>query len=92
LPAGTPRVHILLAAFGSVLCLGATATPRALPLTALVLGFLVGVAQPLRAAAIQRLAGDAIRARAASAASACDMAVSTIVLPLAGLWRTRRRL
>ena len=63
-----------------------------MPLIALVLGFLVGVAQPLRAAAIQRLAGDGIRARAASAASACDMAISMIVLPLVGLWRSRRRL
>jgi hypothetical protein len=29
---------------------------------------------------------------AASAASACDMAVSTIVLPLAGIWGSRRRM
>ena len=63
-----------------------------LPLVALVLAFLSGVAQPLRAAVIQRLASDSIRARAVSAAMACDMAVSTIVLPLAGFWRSHRRL
>ena len=65
--------------------------PAALAIVAPVLALLLGVAQPLRAAAIQRLASDGIRARAASAASACDVAVSTIVLPLAGLWRSRRR-
>ena len=91
LPAGTARHQIQLAAFGSILLMSALATPVVLPLVALTLAFLVGVALPLRAAAIQRLAGDSIRARAASAASACDMAVSTIVLPLAGLWRSRRR-
>ena len=86
-----PRVQIQLAAFGSILFVGAVAMPAALTPVALVLALLAGVAQPLRAAAIQRLASDRIRARAASAASACDMAVSTIVLPLAGLWRSRRR-
>jgi hypothetical protein len=83
LPPARPRDQIRLAAFGSILLMIAMALPATLPLIALALGFLVGVAQPLRAAAIQRLAADSIRARAASAASACDMAVSTIVLP----WR-----
>ncbi len=46
--------------------------------------FATGVTHPIRAAAIQRLATDGMRARAASAASACDMALSTIVLLLAG--------
>jgi len=91
LPSATPNVQIQLAAFGAMLLMSAVAMPAALPPVALVLAFLAGVAQPLRAAAIQRLAADSIRARAASAASACDMAVSTIVLPLAGLWRSRRR-
>jgi hypothetical protein len=36
------------------------------------------------------MAPDDARARIASAASACDMAVSTIALPLAGFWRQRR--
>jgi MFS family permease len=91
LPSTTPRAQIQLAGFGSILFISAVAVPAALPLVALALAFLVGVAQPLRAAAIQRLAADSMRARAASAASACDMAVSTLVLPLAGLWRSRRR-
>lgn len=92
LPPATPRDQIQLTAFGSILFMSAVAMPTILPLVAPGLAFLLGVAQPLRAAAIQRLAADSIRARAASAASACDMAVSTIVLPLAGLWRSRRRL
>jgi MFS family permease len=90
LPPATPRDQIHLAVLGSFLCMTAVAAPTTLPLVALALAFLLGVAQPLRAAAIQRLAADSIRARAASAARACDMAVSTIVLPLAGLWRSRR--
>jgi MFS family permease len=91
LPPATDRHHIWLAAFGSFLCMIALAMPAILLLVALALAFLVGVAEPLRAAAIQRLAADNIRARAASAASACDMAVTTVVLPLAGLWRSPRR-
>jgi hypothetical protein len=80
-----------LAVLGSILFVNAVVIPVTLPLLVLALAFLSGVAQPLRAAAVQRLAADTIRARAASAASACDMAVSTILLPLAGLWRSRRR-
>jgi MFS family permease len=86
-----PRVQIQLAAFGSILFVGAVALPATLTIVAVVLAVLLGVAQPLRAAAIQRLASDGIRARAASAASASDMAISTLVLPLAGLWRSRQR-
>ena len=69
--------QIQLAVFGSILFISAVALPGTLPLVALALAFLSGVAQPLRAAAIQRLAADRVRARAASAASACDMAVRT---------------
>jgi hypothetical protein len=91
-PAAAPRDHVLLAALGFLLLIGGVAMPAWLPAIALALGFLLGLAQPLRAASIQRVAGDGIRARAASAASACDMAVSTIVLPITGAWRSRRRL
>ena len=91
LPRATRRAQIHLAALGLILSLSAVAIPATLPLVALALAFLVGLAQPLRAAAIQRLAADEGRARAASAASACDMAVRTIVLPLAGLWSSRWR-
>jgi MFS family permease len=94
LPPTTSRNGVRLVAPGLLLCAVAAAMPAAaLPLAALVLAFLMGIAEPLRAAAIQRLASDSIRARAASAASACDMAVNIVVLPLAGLWRSggRRR-
>jgi hypothetical protein len=84
--------QIRLAALGALILAIAAMKPATLPLVATALAFLLGVLYPLRAAAIQRLATDDIRARAASAASACDMAVSTLVLPLAGIWRSRRRL
>jgi hypothetical protein len=91
LPTATLRHQIQLVGFGSMLSIGAMIVPASLPLVAIALAFLLGVAQPLRAAMIQRLAADSMRARAASAASACDMAISTIVLPIAGLWRSHRR-
>ena len=90
LPAGTTRGHIQLVVLGLFLLIIAVAMPATLPLVALVLAFLFGVARPLRAAAIQRFAADHIRARAASVASACDMAIRTMLLPLAGVWRSRR--
>ncbi len=86
-----PRHHLQLVVLGSMVCLVAAVIPATLPLIAFLLAFLTGVAEPLRSAAIQRLASDSIRARAASAAGACDMAVSLIMLPLAGLWRSRHR-
>jgi hypothetical protein len=55
-----------------------------------VLSFLLGVMHPLRAAAIQRLARDEMRARAASVASACDKVCDTVALVLAGQWRRPR--
>jgi hypothetical protein len=91
LPPAASRDQVKLAAFGLVLAVSAVAIPSSVPLVALGLAFLSGAARPLRAAAIQRMAADGIRARAASVASACDMAVSTILLPMAGLWRGRRR-
>jgi hypothetical protein len=51
----------------------------------LALAFLTGVAEPLRASAIQRIAADATRARAASLASASDMVFMTIALPLTAI-------
>lgn len=91
LPPATARVPVLLAAAGTLLLTSCLVVPATLPLNALALAFLFGLAQPLRAAAIQRLAEDGIRARAASAASAGDMAVSTVFLLFAGAWRGRRR-
>jgi hypothetical protein len=69
---------------------GLAVRPLLLP-SALVLSLLDGLALPLRSVAIQRLANDAVRARAASLASACDMALKTIALPLAGSLRGRLR-
>jgi uncharacterized membrane protein SpoIIM required for sporulation len=65
--------------------------PAALIPATIALSFATGVLHPLRAAAIQRMASDSIRARAASAASACDMALSTIFLLLAGGFLSRKR-
>ncbi|MGB2713062.1 MAG: MFS transporter [Vicinamibacterales bacterium] len=90
LPLATLRDQVKVTALGGIFVITAIAWPPSLPVGAVILGFLLGIAQPLRAAAIQRLASDDIRARAASAASACDMAISVLVLPLAGLGRSRR--
>ena len=91
LPAAGARVQLVAAALGSVLVLLAVTIPATLVPVTIALSFSTGLLHPLRAAAIQRLASDGIRARAASAASACDMALSTILLLLAGSFLTRRR-
>ena len=46
---------------------------------------LLGIAEPLRSAAIQRMSADDVRARAASLASALDKAIATIALVVAGV-------
>jgi hypothetical protein len=89
LPNVTLRHQVHLATVGGIL-LAIGVTTSALPIVALALSFLAGVSEPLRAAALQRLAADDMRARAASAASACDMAITSMMLPIAGLWRGRR--
>ena len=71
----------------SVLMLVSPATSHGVTLA---LSFVVGLAEPLRDAAVQRLAKDDVRARAASLASMCDKAFMTAALPLAGVWRRRR--
>jgi MFS family permease len=65
--------------------------PSGVGWAALLLAGLNGAAYASRAAAIQAVATDEIRARAASLASACDMAISSLTLPVAGLIRARRR-
>jgi len=90
-PAAGARLQTLLALSGALVFGAAMAIPSMLELAAAPLAFLFGLAHPLRAAAIQRLARDDARARVASVASACTMAAQTIALPLAGLWRNRRR-
>jgi MFS family permease len=84
------RPSWLLVASGAVLAAMIVGPSLVLP-AALVLTALEGAVYPARAAVIQALATDAVRARAASLASACDMAISSITLPLTGLLRARHR-
>ena len=90
LPAVGVRGQTTLAAAGLTAVVIVAKLPDLLVAVAIALSFLAGVSGPLRAAAIQRLAADDARARAASFASACDMVLSTVTLPLAGLARRRR--
>jgi hypothetical protein len=86
------RGQWMLAAVGAAAGLMAVAIPSTLLMAAIALSFLVGLAHPIRAALLQRLAHDDARARMASAASACDMVCSAVALLLAGGWsRTARR-
>jgi MFS family permease len=90
LPATGVRVQLAFAAVGSALVITALMFPAALVPATIALSFGTGVLHPLRAAAIQRIATDNVRARAASVASACDMALSTLFLLLAGTWLARK--
>jgi MFS family permease len=89
MPAAGARGQLLLAMAGAVLVALAFAAPATFNAAVVGLSFLEGVGEPLRAAAIQQAARDGIRARAASAANACDMLFSLIALPLAGFWVKR---
>jgi len=91
LPSVGPRTQIALAATGATLALVAFMFPASLIPVVVALAFATGVSHPLRAAAIQRMASDGVRARAASLASACDMAFSTVGLLITGRWLARRR-
>jgi hypothetical protein len=89
-PATSARVQLAAAAAGALLVATALAIPAVLVPATITLSFGTGVLHPLRAAAIQRMASDGVRARAASAASACDMALSTLFLLFAGGVLARR--
>lgn len=89
-PAGV-RTQVALAATGAILAGVALTSPALVAPIVIALSFATGVSHPLRAATIQRMATDGMRARAASAANACDMAFSTIVLLLAGTMLAGRR-
>jgi hypothetical protein len=89
-PAVGLRGQATLAASGLAAAVIVAQLPDLLVAVAIALSFLAGLSGPLRAAAVQRLAADDTRARAASLASACDMVLSTVTLPLAGLARRRR--
>jgi MFS family permease len=91
LPQLRPGRQMPFTMIGGILLFTAALSSQILATAAVGLAFLAGLLEPLRAAAIQRLASDDIRARAASAASACDMTLTAILLPLAGMWRTRRQ-
>ena len=84
LPAVGVRAQIALAAAGAIIAGVALTWPVTLVPSIVALAFATGVTHPIRATAIQRLATDGMRARAASAANACDMALSTIALLIAG--------
>jgi hypothetical protein len=84
-------IQVAIGLFGALTLLTGLAVRPLLVPSAIVLSLLDGLALPLRSVAIQRLANDAVRARAASLASACDMALKTIALPLAGSWVGRLR-
>jgi hypothetical protein len=90
LPASV-RSQMVLATFGAAATVAALALPAAFLPAVVALSFLMGIAHPLRAAAIQRLAADHVRARAASIASACDRALVTVALVCAGSLPKRGR-
>jgi hypothetical protein len=83
-------VQVVLATFGAAAAVVAVVVPPAFLTTVVTLAFLMGASQPLRAVAIQRLAADHVRARAASIASACDKACVTLALIVAGSLPRRR--
>jgi len=84
------RTHVLLAGLGVAAGGAAIAFPFTFQLSIVALSFLTGLMFPLRAAAIQRVAADHVRARAASFASACDKVLTTVALLLAGAAPRRR--
>ena len=79
------RLQLLLATLGIGAAGAALVFHRAFQPAIVALSFLIGLMFPLRAAAIQRVAADGVRARAASLASACDKVLATVVLLLAGV-------
>ena len=84
------RLHLLLLACGAAVFAASRVAPAGAAAAAVVLAFLPGLIYPLRATALQRVAGDGVRARIASLASACDMACSTLGLLAAGAISARR--
>jgi MFS family permease len=91
LPAVGLRAQMALAAVGSIVAGIALTIPSALVPATIALSFATGVSHPLRATEIQRLASDGMRARAASVANACDMALSTLLLLVTGSWLHRKK-
>ncbi len=75
---------MVLGGLGAAVAIAGLALPAMFVPALVALSCLEGVVEPLRAAAIQRVAADHVRARAASVASACDKAAATIALVVAG--------
>jgi MFS family permease len=86
----TSRAPIVLIALGAGALALMAVVPAAFLPCVVVLSLLLGVAQPLRAAAIQRLAADDARAQMASVAHACDMVAMLVALPVVGIWQKSR--
>jgi hypothetical protein len=84
LPEVGVRAQAALAVLGACVASAAWMWPPAMVPATIALSFATGASHPLRAATVQRLASDDMRARAASAANAVDMALSTIGLLIAG--------
>jgi hypothetical protein len=85
------RLHQLILATGVAVFAASLMFPAGTAAAAVALAFLPGLIHPLRAIALQRAAGDGVRARIASFASACDMACTTLGLLAAGALSTRRK-
>jgi hypothetical protein len=81
---GTGR-QIVLTVIGAAIASAAFVQSSIFTGAVFALAFLVGLAMPGRAAAVQRIAADRVRARAASAASAADKAATSLALICAGL-------
>jgi hypothetical protein len=85
------RLHLLLLACGAAVFAVSQMVSTGAAAAAVALAFFPGLIGPLRAVALQRVAGDSVRARIASFASACDMACTTLGLLTAGALSTRRK-
>jgi MFS family permease len=84
------RSQLILGGVGTSMMVTALLLPPTFLPAIVGLSLVVGIAEPLRATAIQRLSADHVRARAASIASACDKVVATVLLIVAGVLSRRR--
>jgi len=85
------RLHLRLLACATAVLAVSLVSSAGVAAAAVALAFFPGLIHPLRAAALQRVAADGVRARMASFASACDMACTTLGLLAAGALSARRR-
>lgn len=84
------RLHVLFPACGTAIVAVPVVASTGTAAAAVALACFPGLIHPLRAVALQPVAGDSVRARIASCASACDMACTTLGLLLAGAVAARR--